>query len=1060
MKITQKTLMWPIRKRKAVSPVIAVILLIGLTVLAAALMFFIVLPMFNPPPDFEISQSYIEYNDELTITEGDAWGQVGVTIRNTGQVAVKIGQVNIYYYTSNASGNFANIIDNVFILGEGFTDSNPLEIPATQTELVNINFRLPDENVESTVQYKIDVVPSNRAVGTLSTDYGTLSLSKDEPNIILDLDAKLRRGINIEPIVSDNSDIKNVTYTIYNATDLLAIKTITSAVEIYNWNWETRVGEEYGFANGDYLIEATVHDYAGNLASVNNSFTLDNDYVDPTVVYYNVTLPYTDGTVEVGNSVTVEAQIIDTGCDVSDVKYAFIYYRNGNDTWTVPWQKVSSPMTIPNELEPNNFIGTISSAALNHDSMTVGNLQIAIEVIDDDENTIDNKLGGFLNYTVVDNFEPDISHTPVVIGTEYESIVVSATITDKDLVDVSTATLFYRFTNDVNANVTSKYYSYLLPTDWVSLQSNIISGDSYQWNIPSSNVTIHGIDYYLEVNDDTGNLAFDGTDISPWHVTIPDDLAPLIIHTTRGSWSEDQSLDITCSVDDNDPGFGATGTYLSPTGEVTLYYRDYDGTGGPYNSIKMTLFSGNTSDGGLSTWNATIPGVYFEDDADPTVDYYFVAIDYSGLSSGSETVYSLDVTPAGVPFIEYVENSASIEPDSGDSAINFEITNSATGVATGILIGMKAEITGFVGNAPLLNHTIFDSSVTAWELDEGAPTDTWIVFTENITMVAEGNRIVTLVYETVDNLNQSYDLHGLTFSVIFKVYHSAVVDEQEIDSFNSESAEPPYSNYSFYNEGDGYYYIQNWLDTPIYSTGGSWYTQGNNPWIDPYATLSDTATGVSKPYIGSTIPSGDRSGTWQLSTNSGGSYSKTYSSVDTQNEYIWLYVVVTADSAVTINLRAEIYHTEYYRNQFWQNWKTRTAYGGEEGALHVNSDSLFTGGLFTQEYTSSVSLNQGNNYILFGVHRLSTFDANDGSFDTFYETDQALALGFSDVSGLTVKIYTGAPASPMIPTKIVSDSINLNQIESTVILPNSNVIIEIHQEKLKTDFEILRKEDY
>ena len=32
------------------------------------------------------------------------------------------------------------------------------------------------------------------------------------------------------------------------------------------------------------------------------AIVIDNDYVNPTIISYNVTLPYTDGTVEVGNS--------------------------------------------------------------------------------------------------------------------------------------------------------------------------------------------------------------------------------------------------------------------------------------------------------------------------------------------------------------------------------------------------------------------------------------------------------------------------------------------------------------------------------------------------------------------------------------------------------------------------------------------------------------------------------------------------------------------------------------------------------------------------------------
>ncbi|MHA2296956.1 MAG: archaellin/type IV pilin N-terminal domain-containing protein [Candidatus Hodarchaeales archaeon] len=75
-------------KKKAVSPVVAAILLIGLVVVAGAAIMFIVLPMLNPAPNIE--------NVEATVTKVMNFDDVTntttfeITITNTNTVAVKL----------------------------------------------------------------------------------------------------------------------------------------------------------------------------------------------------------------------------------------------------------------------------------------------------------------------------------------------------------------------------------------------------------------------------------------------------------------------------------------------------------------------------------------------------------------------------------------------------------------------------------------------------------------------------------------------------------------------------------------------------------------------------------------------------------------------------------------------------------------------------------------------------------------------------------------------------------------------------------------------------------
>ena len=88
------------RRRRAVSPVIAVILLIGLTVAAASMMFLVVMPMIEPKASLDITDGYYYYNEGLEKPKKNPKAQadayvIEFTVRNVGTKVVTIDSVTI-----------------------------------------------------------------------------------------------------------------------------------------------------------------------------------------------------------------------------------------------------------------------------------------------------------------------------------------------------------------------------------------------------------------------------------------------------------------------------------------------------------------------------------------------------------------------------------------------------------------------------------------------------------------------------------------------------------------------------------------------------------------------------------------------------------------------------------------------------------------------------------------------------------------------------------------------------------------------------------------------------
>ena len=86
-----------INKKRAISPVIAVILLIGLAVAASAAIFLIVLPLITPQPEPAMSWALVEYDSVYTkaLDIGEGYGLGTVAVSNMGTADYEITAIRI-----------------------------------------------------------------------------------------------------------------------------------------------------------------------------------------------------------------------------------------------------------------------------------------------------------------------------------------------------------------------------------------------------------------------------------------------------------------------------------------------------------------------------------------------------------------------------------------------------------------------------------------------------------------------------------------------------------------------------------------------------------------------------------------------------------------------------------------------------------------------------------------------------------------------------------------------------------------------------------------------------
>lgn len=108
---------------------------------------------------------------------------------------------------------------------------------------------------------------------------------------------------------------------------------------------------------------------------------------------------------------------------------------------------------------------------------------------------------GKITATALDTLAPNIYHTPVFHAFTGSNLVISANVTDN--VGINTATLYYRTTGD---------------TEWKS-QAMTNYNDKYSAVIPSAEITLEGLEYYIEASDGISNT-YKGTAEDPYQITV------------------------------------------------------------------------------------------------------------------------------------------------------------------------------------------------------------------------------------------------------------------------------------------------------------------------------------------------------------------------------------------------------------------------------------------------------------------------------------------------------------------------------------------------------------
>ncbi|PWI48761.1 hypothetical protein CEE45_05070 [Candidatus Heimdallarchaeota archaeon B3_Heim] len=701
------------KRKRAISPVIAVILLIGLAVAASAAIFLVVMPLFEKTNKLELNEAYVSYDGTWTkaVEDGHGYGLGTLVLSNGGTGDVEIVSFNIFYSLlitgpwTEVSG--ASSIDDIS------TSNSYIIEPLTTFEPIDIRFPLPDVNDDDDIYYKMVIETKSRSTidttkATDIVDEDDMKLAADRPSIGSVTLGTIRRTHTVSPSsVFDNSEVKSVVFEVLPLGGGSAITTKTVTEPLWRWTWNTRnstspLGGSEGLPNDDYSMDITVYDYAGLSRSITAlaDLTIDNDYVDP--VISNVdgsSIKNGPDLAEVGESFAISATITDSGSSVSSVSEAYIYYKY-NDT-SLDYSSIGMDETAGNVWQGNIPADFVDSGALE------SHLTYFLLAIDEDDNSA---LSGDKEAGVLDTTKPDITqHTPVT-EVDYDSdqppvISLSVTVEDEDTVDQ--VNLVWREGNDTGL---------LIPDPWQVENYISQSGNTWTFSIPTTNVTIDGIDYYINATDPSGNTN-DGSASSPYHITINDRNAPSVSFNPSISspTGPGQDVSVRVVVDDNDPSF-STERYITETGTVRLSYKI--GAADWSSTYEMSHDVGDSSKGEDGVWEGVIKGGNFTQLT--TVSIRVEALDYAGQINTIQS--DVEVSVANEPTFQYISKSVSVWGNSshimsfdiyslftGDTDANAVITNITTTLSDNTkdfyigdpeLIQIDANGTGIGGTDP------------------------------------------------------------------------------------------------------------------------------------------------------------------------------------------------------------------------------------------------------------------------------------------------------------------------------------------------------------------------
>ena len=163
-----------IKKGRAVSPIIATILLLGITVLAAAI-FFVVATNFlatNSKIEFRDASSIsIGYSNTLTSDNGtNGWGILQAVLRNNGNGNGKILNVSVLYSLSAYKG-----VVNGSLLQNPSTASLPLSLGPTAEQTIQIAFPVVETIKVGSTTVDINDHSTTTYILKVTTDHGIIT---------------------------------------------------------------------------------------------------------------------------------------------------------------------------------------------------------------------------------------------------------------------------------------------------------------------------------------------------------------------------------------------------------------------------------------------------------------------------------------------------------------------------------------------------------------------------------------------------------------------------------------------------------------------------------------------------------------------------------------------------------------------------------------------------------------------------------------------------------------------------------------------------------------------
>jgi hypothetical protein len=624
-------------RKRAISPVIAVILLIGLAVAAVAAIFLVVLPLTSLDIiDFQV----------LFKNASDEWEPITLTDPPVSKM-------------------------------------EPEEIPPPTSTIsdptITALFELPTFNDDNPVYYKITLEDEN-GVSYDTTDskweeveQADMRLEADRPSIShSDLPTYIRGPHTFRPTLTDNvgnyEGIKNVSYHIVDTTtgglnvDFTYNVTDEETSFDPDWTWNTRNDTQFGVNNASYTIIMTVFDYSGLSFTPPTplSSTVDNDYVSPVISnIIGASLKHGADTAEVGEFFSVNTTVTDSGSHASAVKEdgVFLYYKLNDSS-------ISYTPALMTHTSGNTWQVNIPASFIDSDALAA-NITYYITATDTANNpsTSNNQEAG-----VIDTTKPDITDHDPVIQVDWDSeekptISISVTVVDNDIVD--SVTLVWREGNDTGL---------LIPDKWKVANYVNQYDDTWEFTIPKDNVTLDGIDYYINATDPSGN-ANDGAASSPYHITVNDLLGPTKVAFEPALASPappGQDVTVRVTVSDNDPSF-STYRFIPETGSVKVSYKVDSGPWSTPFEIQHTAGDSSLRPPEEAVWQGTIGGGNFT--GETTVTILAEGVDDSGQTTSTQT--SVLVAKAGTPILQYVEDST-ITSGASSHILEFDIENTAT----------------------------------------------------------------------------------------------------------------------------------------------------------------------------------------------------------------------------------------------------------------------------------------------------------------------------------------------------------------------------------------------